>query len=483
MTDGDAKGSGGAETSPSELQRLFETQQALTRERVSRSYEERMDLLARLGTMFETHEEEMIQAAAADFGIRSRHETVLTDMMLVLPEVKYARRHLRRWMKKRRVKTDIFGKPGKSYLHPQPLGVVGILGTWNYPYGTVFAGAAGALAAGNRIIAKPSEVSARSAETMARLAARYFSEEELAVVLGQAELAGHMTSLPFDHLLFTGSPMIGKKVAAAAAANLTPITLELGGKCPVIIDPSASLPKVCESLVFGKLLNAGQTCIGADYAFVHESMLDSFVEQMGERVANCYTDIEDNADFTSIINQRQYQRLTGLLDDARSKGATIINLAGDGDGLFPNRNRMAPQAVLNVSDEMALMQEEIFGPILPVMPYRSAEDVIRYINRGERPLALYHFGKDNRARQAILEETHAGGVTLNGTVMHVFQRSLPFGGIGNSGIGSYLGPSSFERFSHFKPVFRQSGVNMLGQLLPPYSNKTGKFLGVFKKLL
>ena len=382
-----------------ELERLFETQRALTRKRVSRSYEERMDLLARLGTMFETHEEEMIEAVTEDFGIRSRHETVLTDMMLVLSEIKYARRNLRKWMKDRRVKTDIFGQPGRSFLHPQPLGVVGIIGTWNYPFGTVFAGAAGALAAGNRVIAKPSEVSPRSADLMARLAATYFSEEELAVVLGEAELASRMISLPFDHILFTGSPAIGRKVAQAAAANLTPVTLELGGKCPVVVDPSASLPNVCESLVFGKLLNAGQTCIGADYAFVHETILDSFVEQMGEQVANCYADIEDNADYTSIINQRQYQRLVGLLDDARSKGATIINLAGDGDGLMPNRNRIAPLAALNVSDDMALMQEEIFGPILPILPFRTTEDVTDYINKGPRPLALYHFGENKGSQR------------------------------------------------------------------------------------
>lgn len=466
-----------------DIKQLFERQRTLTRWSISCSYEERMDLLARLGLMFETHEEEMIKAVSEDFGIRSRHETVLTDMMLVLSEVKYARRHLKKWMKKRPVKTDVFGLPGRSHLQPQPLGVIGIIGTWNYPFGTVFAGAAGALAAGNRVIAKPSEISACSADVMAQLAKNYFSEEELAIVQGDAELAGQMTSLPFDHLLFTGSPAIGKKVAEAAAANLTPVTLELGGKCPVIIDQSASLPQVCESLVLSKLLNAGQTCIGADYAFVHESLLDSFLKQMRDQVVHCYDDIENNLDFTSIINQRQYQRLTGLLDDARSKGATIINLSGNGDGLFPNGNRIAPQVLLNVSDDMALMQEEIFGPILPVLPYSSADEVIRHVNMGERPLALYHFGKNNDAQRAILDETHSGGVTLNGTVMHVFQRNLPFGGIGNSGIGAYLGPSSFERFSHFKPIFKQSNLNMLGQLLPPYSTNTGSFLEIFKKLL
>jgi len=473
----------GIDNGIAELERVFALQRSLTRRQVSRAYEARMDLLARLGRMFETHEEELIDAVAADFGVRSRFETILTDIMLVLSEVKFARRHLRQWMRPRRVRTDTFGLPGSSRLLPQPLGVVGILGTWNYPYGTVFAGAAGALAAGNRVIAKPSEISSRSAELSQRLVREYFSEEEMALVTGGPELAQHLTSLPIDHLLFTGSPNTGRKVAQAAAANLTPVTLELGGKCPIIVAESAKLADVTQSLVFGKLLNAGQTCIGVDYAFVPEDTVAPFVSALCERVRKSFQDIERNPDYTSIIDHRQFERLRGLVDDAHAKGAEIINLAGDDDGLFADAHRIAPLAALNVSDDMKMMQEEIFGPILPIKPYRSEDEVIEYINSGERPLALYYFGKDDEGRRKILNETHAGGVTLNGTVMHVFQRRLPFGGVGQSGIGSYLGPESFDRFSHLKPVFKQSKVSVLGKLLPPYSAKTGQVLDLFRKLL
>ncbi len=473
----------GIETGITELERIFTLQRSLTREQVSRSYETRMDLLARLGKMFETHEDELINAVRADFGIRSRYETILTDIMLVLSDVKFARRHLKHWMKPRSVKTDTFGLPGSSRLIPQPLGVVGILGTWNYPYGTVFAGAAGALAAGNRIIAKPSEISAHSAEISQRLVRKYFSEEEMAVVIGGPDVAQQMTSLPFDHILFTGSPNTGKKVAQSAAANLTPVTLELGGKCPIIIDKSAHFPEVAQSLVFGKLLNAGQTCIGVDYAFVPEGSVEDFVSALARQVHKCFGEIEANQDYTSIINHRQFDRLRGLVEDARAKGAGVTNLAGSGDGMFEAAHRIAPLAVTNVASDMGLMQEEIFGPILPILTYRTEDEVIEYINAGERPLALYYFGKDSAGRRKILGETHAGGVTLNGTVMHVFQRRLPFGGIGQSGIGSYLGPGSFERFSHLKPVFSQSKISVLSQLLPPYSSKTGWLLNLFKKLL
>ena len=465
------------------LERIFATQREGTREQVSRSYEERMDLLGRLGRIFEQHRDELVDAVAADFGIRSRYETILLDLMLGISEIKFARRNLKTWLRARRVKTDIFGLPGSSRLVPQPLGVVGVLGTWNYPLGTIFVGAAGALAAGNRVIAKPSEVSANAAEASERLVRRYFAEEEFAIVQGGPDMAQAMTALPFDHILFTGSPAVGRKVYEAAAANLTPVTLELGGKCPAIVGKGASLAQVCESLVFGKLLNAGQTCIAADYAFVHVDQMESFVAALRAQVAKCYPNAASNPDFTSIINDRQFARLQGLLDDAEAKGATVLNLSDNGDGTLPERHRIVPLAVLDVTDDMAMMQEEIFGPILPIMPYRSEDELIRYVNRHERPLALYYFGDESEERRKIISETHAGGVTLNGTVMHVFQRRLPFGGIGQSGIGAYTGVASFERFTHYKPVFSQPKLSLLGQLLPPYSSKTEGLLNIFEKIL
>lgn len=472
-----------SEPARSALDEVFAQQRALSRERVQRPLAERLDLLERFAQMMASHEERLIDAITSDFGIRSREETLLTDLMLVKSELKFARRHLKRWMRPRRVKTDAFGLPGCSRLIPQPLGVVGILGTWNYPIGTTLAGAVGALAAGNRLIIKPSELAPRTAALTAEMVGHYFKACEIAVITGGPEHAIAISELPLDHLLFTGSPQTGRLVAAAAARNLTPVTLELGGKSPMIVDEDADFSKVARSLILGKFLNAGQTCIGADHAFVPRRRMDAFLSAMEVAVRRAYPSIENNHQYTSIINQRQYLRLIELLNDAREQGAQVHAIDVEGERYDAGNRRLPPTFVTDVSPKMRLMREEIFGPILPVIPYDTPDEVIGKINAGERPLALYWFGSNRRHRDQVIANTHAGGVTVNDCVLHVFQRRLPFGGIGQSGIGAYTGAASFERFSHFKPVYFQSRISAMGLLSPPYTSLTRSVLQLFERIL
>lgn len=470
-----------------ELERIFATQREGTREQVSRSYEERMDLLGRLGRIFEQHRDELVDAVAADFGIRSRYETILLDLMLGISEIKFARRNLKTWLRPRRVKTDIFGLPGSSRLVPQPLGVVGVLGTWNYPLGTIFVGAAGALAAGNRVIAKPSEVSANAAEASERLVRRYFAEEEFAIVQGGPDMAQAMTALPFDHILFTGSPAVGRKVYEAAAANLTPVTLELGGKCPAIVGKGASLAQVCESLVFGKLLNAGQTCIAPDYVMVPRGKEAAFGEAFGRAVARLFPTIEGNPDYAAIISPRHHERLQALLAQARAEGARLQpagpDAASGAASSAGSSRQMAPVLAFNVAAGSKLLTEEIFGPILPVLPYDTMQDAINYINAHPRPLALYWFGTDTDARDKLLASTVSGGVTVNDTLMHIAHENLPFGGVGDSGWGSYHGEAGFLRMTQQKAVLVQSKWARGDLFYPPYGKRFEQVMGLLKRII
>jgi acyl-CoA reductase-like NAD-dependent aldehyde dehydrogenase len=352
---------------------------------------------------------------------------------------------------------------------PQPLGVIGIVVPWNYPLYLTVGPLVGALAAGNRAMIKLSEYTPRFAALFARLAQQTFAADEVAVINGDAEVASTFSALPFDHLLFTGSTQVGHHVMRAAAANLTPVTLELGGKSPAIVGPGADLERAVERILVGKLLNAGQTCIAPDYVLLPEGKREAFVEAARACAARLYPDLGGNPDYTTIISPRHFARLDGLVGDATRAGARVVPLSQSPSD--PERRRLAPVLLLDVPADATVMREEIFGPVLPLVTYRTLEEAIDYINARPRPLALYLFEKNGGAIDRVMAQTVAGGVSINETLLHVAQEDLPFGGVGPSGMGAYHGEAGFETFSKLKPIFRQSGFNGAGLLKPPYGKR------------
>jgi coniferyl-aldehyde dehydrogenase len=448
------------------MREAFDLQRAAFASDMNPSYQLRLEKLDRLHEMTEAIAPALVQAISADFGRRSPHVTRLADIMMVLAAIKHTRRHLKRWMRTRRVATALAFQPGRCEIRPQPLGVVGVVAPWNYPYQLAVGPAIAALAAGNRVMIKPSELTPRFSELLQSAVARVFAPEELTVVTGDAGQGKAFVSLPFDHLIFTGSTAVGREVALAAAANLTPVTLELGGKSPAILAADCDLARTADSLVIGKMLNAGQTCIAPDYALVPRSRLADFVEAMKAAVRRRYPDLARNPDYTSIVSERHFARLQSLLEDARRRGATVVPLARVTES--GEARILAPSLVLNVNDDMAVMQQEIFGPVLPVLPYDEVDEAIAYVNRHDRPLALYWFGNDAAAREHVLSRTISGGVTVNDCMWHFGQEELPFGGVGASGMGAYHGETGFRTFSQMKPVFHQSRLSGVPLLYPPY---------------
>jgi coniferyl-aldehyde dehydrogenase len=386
--------------------------------------------------MVEDGEAQLAEAISADFGNRSRIETRLTDILLVVSQTKLALRRIARWSRTRRVTTPIYMWPGTSKLLPQPLGVVGVIGAWNYPVATILGPAGCALAAGNRVVLKPSEQAPRTAEVLAGMIADRFAPEVLSVVLGGTDVATRFAALKFDHLVFTGSGAVGRKVAAAAAANLTPVTLELGGKCPAILDTSCNLDEAVSALLFGKFLNAGQTCIGVDYVLCPQAMQERLVLALRKCVTAAFPNWAENPDYTHILSQRHLARLEALLADARAKGASVQPLVPE---MRSNGRAFQPTVVLGATEAMRLTQEEIFGPILPIVTCQTHDDAIAYINSREKPLALYWMGRNARIRDQVMAKTFSGGATVNGAVMPVYQQNFGFGGVGPSGMGEYLG--------------------------------------------
>ena len=438
--------------------------------------------LARLLAMTQKHQEAVAAAISADFGHRCRQETALAEIFVTVAGIHHARRHLKQWMRTRRVPTPLHFLPAWSRIMRQPLGVVGIVSPWNYPFQLAIAPAVGALAAGNRVLIKPSELTPRLADLLQAMVGDFFAPNEMAVVTGDAEIGKAFVALPFDHLFFTGSTAVGRQVAVAAAANLTPVTLELGGKSPAILDASCDLADVAIKLAVGKLLNAGQTCIAPDYVLLGVGREQAFLAALRTAVARLYPTLAQNTDYSSIVSERHLTRLTHLLDDARSKGATVIAI-NPGDEKFPASDRKMPlHVVLNATDDMAVMQEEIFGPILPLLGVADAAAAIAYVNRHPRPLALYWFGSDTAARDRVLEQTIAGGVTINDTLWHIAQEELPFGGVGASGYGAYHGETGFLLFCKQKPVFFQARLNGVGLLYPPYGGRFARMLGLLKRI-
>jgi coniferyl-aldehyde dehydrogenase len=413
--------------------------------------------------------EEFVAAISEDFGGRSREETLLLEVFPVVDTINDAIRHLPQWTRSRAAATGWQFLPGRARVVYQPLGVVGIIGAWNYPLFLTVSPLVGALAAGNHVLLKPSELAPRTADLLARLVADLYPAEYVEVVTGDGETGAAFASLPFDHLLFTGSTRVGKLIMRAASENLTPVTLELGGKSPALVHRDFPVATASARIMAGKLFNAGQTCIAPDYALVHADTREEFARHAAEAAAAMYPKLVGNPDFTRIINGNHYQRLRHLVEDAQAKGAQVqeINPARESAN---EENKVFPPVLLwNVDDRMAVMQEEIFGPVLPLVTYTSLDEAIEYVNSRPRPLALYYFDYSSKRIETVLARTTSGGVTINDTIFHVAQNDLPFGGVGPSGMGSYHGFAGFETFSKKKGVFVQSRLTTLGLLRPPYS--------------
>jgi len=428
----------------------------------------RLDRLKRLRAAVAENEAGLTAAISADFGHRSAVETAIAEILVVQNEIGHASRHLKRWMAAKRITTAWQFMPARNRLLPQPLGVVGIIAPWNYPLQLTLAPAVGALAAGNRVMIKPSELVPRFAAALREAIAAKFDAGEMLVTGIDDGLAQAFAALPFDHLMFTGSTRVGRLVAEAAGRNLTPVTLELGGKSPAIIDRSADLDEAATRVAYAKLLNAGQTCIAPDYVLAPDGSMRDFAVKVHGAMRRMFGTDPANKDYTSIISDRHYAQLEALVADASAKGAEILATAKPDDPAWKGARKFPPTMIVGATPDMAIMQEEIFGPLLPIVGYRDGRDPIAFVNSRDRPLALYWFGKDEAARDEVLARTVSGGVTVNDCLFHFAQINQPAGGVGASGTGAYHGEWGFRTFSHFKPVFYRSALNRLADLYPPY---------------
>ncbi|MEP7096869.1 MAG: coniferyl aldehyde dehydrogenase [Dokdonella sp.] len=429
-------------------------------------YRQRRDQLEKLAQTISRYREDIVQAISTDFGRRSRVETLAADIMTTLGEIRHTRKHLRRWMRPQRRSVNLTFKPARGEVRFQPLGVIGIVAPWNYPFQLAVLPLANAIAAGNRVMIKPSEFTPRLSELLVRMLAEVFAAEHVVVVQGDAAVGAAFTRLPFDHLLFTGSTSVGREVMRAAAANLTPVTLELGGKSPAIIGSGARFENAVERILVGKTLNAGQTCIAPDYVLLPRERVDAFVDSARSTLARLYPQLASNTQYASIVSDTHYARLSALRDGAVSSGATAHALTDASAN--PATRSFPPLLLSGVDDSMRVMQEEIFGPLLPLVPYDTLDDALAYVAAHPHPLALYIFEDDRDTVDNILARSRAGGVSVNDTILHVAQHDLPFGGVGPSGIGAYHGEDGFRAFSHMKPVFRQARWNSTSLMNPPY---------------
>ncbi|CAI8846867.1 coniferyl aldehyde dehydrogenase [Pseudomonas serboccidentalis] len=454
-----------------ELDRLLAAQRAAYAANPMPPAAQRQQWLKALRDLLSAERQALIDAISADFSNRSADETLLAELMPSLHGIHYASRHLKGWMKSSRRKVGMAFQPASAKVVYQPLGVVGIIVPWNYPLYLAIGPLVGALAAGNRVMLKLSESTPATGLLLKALLARIFPEDLVCVVLGESDVGVAFSRLRFDHLLFTGATSIGKHVMRAAAENLTPVTLELGGKSPAIVSRDVPLKDAAERIAFGKTLNAGQTCVAPDYVLVPQDRVGAFVEAYRQVVNSFYPTLADNPDYTAIINERQLARLNSYVSDATSKGALLIPLFEQGQG-----RRMPHSLLLNVSDEMIVMQDEIFGPLLPIVPYQDLDQAFAYINQRPRPLALYYFGYDKREQNRVLHETHSGGVCLNDTLLHVAQDDMPFGGIGPSGMGHYHGHEGFLTFSKAKGVLIKQRFNAAKLIYPPYGKSIQKLI-------
>ncbi|GAB1595141.1 coniferyl aldehyde dehydrogenase [Lysobacter claricitrinus] len=431
---------------------------------------QRRDDLRRLRAEFRARQSTMDAAIQADFGHRSTHENLIAETLVVIAEIDHALAHLSRWTRPRRAAVGWRLWPARAKVRPMAVGVVGIIAPWNYPVNLALVPLVSAIAAGNHVHLKPSEHTPRTSEWLRDLLAAVFPDDRVATALGGAEIGAAFASLPFDHLLFTGSTAVGRKVMTAAAPNLTPVTLELGGKAPAIVAADFDVDLAASRIATGKWFNAGQTCIGVDYALIDRTRRDTFVAAVVAQLHARYGDLPASADYTRIISDAQFARLRGYVDEARAAGATVIAPFGEGDA---STRLLPPTLVLDPPSSLRVMQEEIFGPILPVVSYDTLDDAIARVASLERPLAMYPFSGSRETVQRLVEGTLAGGVTVNDTLLHFGAQDLPFGGIGPSGMGAIHGRAGFDTFSKLLPVFEQRRFAVTDLLRPPYARLDG----------
>lgn len=460
-----------------DMQSQFSRMQNLSRTQPINDWATRRDQLDNLELMLSDNQQLLANAISADFGYRSESETQFAELFPSFTGISHAKKHGKRWMKAQRVSISALYMPAHNEILPQPLGVVGIMVPWNYPLFLAIGPMIDAITAGNRIMVKMSEAAPQFAQTFAETISRYFSADMVCVVIGEVEIAAAFSELPFDHLLYTGSTAVGKKVMAAAAPNLTPVTLELGGKSPVIVLEGANLENAVNRVMMGKTLNAGQTCIAPDYVLIQRQYHDEFVRLAREWMEKHYPNIESNPDYSRIINVQQFKRVKGYLENLSSEGVYRLT-----DATSNLETRLMPPVIVSEpAPESDLMQNEIFAPVLPLMHYDTLDNAIAFINARPRPLALYVFGDNSRDIDKVRTNTVSGGLCINEVIMHVAQHDLPFGGVGDSGTGAYHGKAGFDRLSHMKPIFVQSKLNGLNILLPPYGGLFKKAMALFLK--
>ena len=466
------------------LQTLFDTQHQASRTHAEVPLALRRDRLLRMRALLDNHGAALAQAVQKDFGVRSLQLTEIADLFVLRTLLSHALKSLPQWMKPQKVSTPLYLQPASAYVQRQPLGVVGVVSPWNYPLQLALGPVITALAAGNRVMLKPSELTPHTSALMAGLIGHAFAPDEVCVVLGDGEnaveLATEFTRLPFDHLFFTGSTTVGRIVAKAAAANLTPTTLELGGKSPCVIDASCDLDAAAIKIAHGKLLNAGQTCIAPNYVLLPKGKEAAFGHAFAQAVAKLFPTIAGNPDYAAIISPHHLARLQAMLAAAENGGAKLQTI-NTGGVAAQGARQMPPVLVFDAPPDCQLLHEEIFGPILPVLPYDTLDQAIEYINARPRPLALYWFGTNAACREAVLARTVSGGVTVNDTLMHITHKNLPFGGVGESGWGSYHGEAGFLRLSQQKPVLVQSKWARGDLFYPPYGKRFEQVMGLLKR--
>ncbi|MBN9545309.1 MAG: coniferyl aldehyde dehydrogenase [Alphaproteobacteria bacterium] len=455
-----------------DLLAAFGRQRAASRSHPAPDAGSRRRHLDMLADLVRTHAEAFASAISDDFGGRSHNETRMLELVPVMRGLRHARRHVGQWMRDEPRQVGLVFQPARAWVRYEPLGVIGIISPWNYPLLLALSPLIDALAAGNRVLLKPSELTPRFSGLLARAIAEQFSPDQVSVATGGADVASAFSALPFDHLLFTGSSVVGREVMRAAAANLTPLTLELGGKSPAIVAADYPVAKAAKSIAFGKFLNAGQTCIAPDYALVPQEEREAFAKIVIDAARRSYPALGRNDDYTAIITARHRDRLRDAVEEARIAGASILTHGGAGK----DPAKFAPTIVLDPPVGCVLMREEIFGPVLPVIGYRDIGEAIAFAAARDRPLALYCFSNDSDVRRRVLDGVISGGVTLNGTLLHLAQENLPFGGIGPSGMGAYHGRDGFRRFSHARAIHQIGPINVFERLGPPWG-KIGRRIG------
>ena len=460
------------------LKELFSRQKSAYNKTPMPTAEQRIDHLKALKSITIKYQDQLATAVNKDFSCRSKDETLLAEILTSVEGINMAIKKTRKWMKPSKRGVGMLFAPAKNEVRYQPLGVIGIIVPWNYPIFLAIGPLVAALSAGNRAMIKMSEFTPNLNKVFKAMIAEVFDENRVCVIEGEADAAIAFTEQPFDHILFTGSTAVGRFVMAAAAKNLTPVTLELGGKSPTIVSDNIPMKDAAERICFGKSMNAGQTCVAPDYILVPKAKEEAFIQAYIAAFSKMYPTLKDNGDYTAIVNDRQYQRLSSWINDAKDKGAKLTEINPANEDLSAGR-KLAPVIVQNMKSDMTIAEEELFGPILPIIPYESMDEAIAYINDRPRPLALYFFGYDKNEQDHVLNNTHSGGVCVNDTLMHLAQEDMPFGGVGDSGMGHYHGKEGFITFSKAKAVHRKGRISTGSLAYPPYDNSIRKMIYTF----